>query len=517
MNRNVRFALYVAVLASFSSAVLLGEQSWIDKFIPKKEPQVVSGAAQKPLVEPPANVLALQDAFAKVADAVKPAVVNISAVSIARVQDEQMPEFYYGDPDDLFRQFFGGQGQSPQRPRSREFRREGTGSGVIIDPDGYILTNNHVVQDADQLTVTLSNEKQYKGKVVGTDARTDLAVIRIKGPSAFPFVPLADSSKTRIGDWVLAFGSPFGLEQTVTSGIISAIRQSLSIEGKTFRNLLQTDAAINRGNSGGALVNIRGELVGINTAIYAPTGVFSGIGFAIPVNDAKVVLKQLIEKGFVERSWMGVEIAPLDDVIAGQFGLGSTDGALVNHVVDGSPAAKAGIERGDVIIEFAGKKVMTVQGLQDAVSATPPGKSVPVKIMRDGQTKFLNLKTETMPKNAGTPQEESEDQPAKPSGGTVSWLGASFNDLTPATKQRYGLKGDGTPIHGVVITDVPANSLAADAGLREGDVLRSVNRTELQSTNHLKNLKSKLDAKKGLVFDVVRQGRSFYLSYKSLQ
>ncbi|MCG3203644.1 MAG: hypothetical protein KCHDKBKB_00315 [Elusimicrobia bacterium] len=347
--------------------------------------------AKPTLIEPPAQVLALQDAFSKVAEMAKPAVVNIAAVQITRVQSNPY-EFFYGDPNEFFEQYYGG-GVSP-RQRPREYRREGTGSGVIIGEDGLILTNNHVVQGADELTVTLSNEKKYPGKVVGTDPRTDLAVIRIKGTEPFPYLPLADSSQTRVGDWVLAIGSPFGLEQTVTSGIISAIRQSLNIEEKRFRNLFQTDAAINRGNSGGALVNLRGELVGINTAIYAPTGVFSGIGFAIPVNDAKLILKDLVEKGYVERSWMGVEIIQVSPAVATQFNLPVKEGVLIGNIVQGAPASKAGLQPGDIITAFNGKKISTAQMLQDMVSDTKPGQTVPVNIIRNGKVKTVMLKTE---------------------------------------------------------------------------------------------------------------------------
>ncbi len=383
MIRKPLFVYSVVALLGFSASFLLAEQGWFDRFFSHGEPQVLRGVASKPPIEPPAGVLALQDAFAQVVEQVKPAVVNISAVQIARVQANPH-EFYYGDPEEFFYRFFGG--EAPRRQvQPQEFRREGTGSGVIIDPDGYVLTNSHVVQGADELTVTLSDNKSYQGKVVGLDPRTDLAVVRIKETKAFPYVQLGDSSKSRIGDWVLAFGSPFGLQQTVTSGIISAIRQSLSIEGKSFRNLLQTDAAINRGNSGGPLVNLRGELIGINTAIYAPTGVFSGIGFAIPVNDAKAVLKDLIEKGFVERSWIGVELVQLNDAI------------LVNQVLAGGPAAKAGLLRGDAIVEFDGTQVDTVIALQDVVGSTAVGRTVSVRIIRDGQEKKLNLKTEAMP------------------------------------------------------------------------------------------------------------------------
>ncbi|MFN0117581.1 MAG: Do family serine endopeptidase [Elusimicrobiota bacterium] len=386
----------------------------------------------------------------------------------------------------------------------------------MIDKEGYILTNNHVVQGADQLTVTLIDGKSFKGKVIGLDPRTDLAVIKIKSATNFPFVPLGDSSKVRIGDWAIAVGSPFGLEQTLTVGVISAIRQSLSIEGKTFKNLLQTDAAINRGNSGGPMVNISGQLIGINTAIYAPTGVFSGIGFAIPVNDAKVVIKDLIEKGFVERSWMGVEIAPVDEVIASQFGLSDTKGALVNQVVPNSPASKAGLKRGDIVLEFDGKKIDKVQTLQDLVSAANPGRTVSIKVLRDGSSKFLKLTTAVMPKQENMSELKNNDDDSSPSESLsqVEWLGAQFSNLNNMLRQNYKIDD---AIEGVLLIDLPAQCLAVEAGLLEGDVVRAVNRKEVGNVQDLKKLEKTLDEKKGFVLDVVRRGRSFYLSYKTLQ
>jgi serine protease Do len=340
-----------------------------------------------------------------------------------------------------------------------------------------------------------------------------LAVIKIKAPADLPYVPLGDSSAMRVGDWVLALGSPFGLQHTVTSGIVSAIRQSLQIENKSFRNLIQTDAAINRGNSGGALVNVRGELIGINTAIYAPTGVFSGIGFAIPINDAKSVMKDLIEKGFVERSWMGVEVAPVDEVIAEQFGLSSTDGALVNNVVPSSPSDRAGLKRGDVILEFGDKTVTSVQSLQDTVMSTPPGRTVKLKIMRGGQQKTLSLKTEKLPAKP----EDNDETPQRPresaTDATTEWLGAAFSNVSPRLASKYQLN----MTDGVVVIDVPSGSAAADAGLEEGDLIRAINRTEVGSITELKKATANIDAKKGVILDVVRRGRSFYLSYKSLQ
>jgi len=508
-------SIFVATLL-IGSGVLAEQQGWLDRLLPKKtDPQFLSDSPSKPLVEPHPDVVNLQNSFAEVAAAVKPAVVNISAVHIQKVQGEDPYEFFFGDPNEFFYRYFGEEAP-PQRPQRKpqEYRQEGTGSGVLIDPAGYILTNNHVVQGADELTVTLSDGKTLKGAVVGTDPRTDLAVIRIKGSEPFAFVPLGDSSAIRIGDWVLAIGSPFGLEQTVTAGIISAIRQSLNIEGRTFSNLIQTDAAINRGNSGGPLVNIRGELVGINTAIYAPTGVFSGIGFAIPVNDAKMILKELIEKGHVERSWMGVDIAKVDEIIARQFGLKSAEGALINNVMPESPAAKAGLKRGDVIVEVNGKKIKNVNEVQDVVSRTKPKTVITVKIIRDGESQVVKLTTELMPSQEGEPTKK-ESSKKSTSSVNFKWLGAEFLTLNDQTRHHYGIQDSG--LKGVVISGLPANSAAAEAGLEEGDVIRSINRIKVEDVEDLKEASKKVDAKKGLVFDVVREGRSFYLSFQTLQ
>jgi serine protease Do len=291
-------------------------------------------------------VLDLQDSFARVAAQIKPAVVSITATHVETLQ--AAPEqYYFGDPfEEFFRQFNGqpSQPRSLRPPRQYQRRQQGMGSGVVVDPRGYILTNEHVVREADELTVTFQSpeEKKYTGKVVGSDPRSDLAVIKIDSKSPLTYAALGDSDKVRVGDWAIAVGSPFGLEQTVTVGVISAMRQSLNIEGMNYSGLLQTDAAINRGNSGGPLVNIQGEVVGINTAIYAPTGVFAGIGFAIPANRIKDIMEQLIEKGHVVRGWMGVEILAVNEVMANQFNLPNAEGVMVNGVQPDSPAAKAG-------------------------------------------------------------------------------------------------------------------------------------------------------------------------------
>ncbi|MFH0807408.1 MAG: trypsin-like peptidase domain-containing protein, partial [Elusimicrobiota bacterium] len=329
------------------------------------------------------NALGLQEAFVKVSERLKPAVVNISTVQML---DDAQQEFYFGDPfEDFFQDFFNSpQEQKKQRKKSSQYRTESGGTGVIIDPEGYILTNEHVIHGANEIKVTVtinSKDKTYTGKVIGKDSRTDLAIVKINSNSAtekFPAAPLGDSNKIRVGEIVLAIGSPFGLGQTVTNGIISAIRQSIVVENKEYRDFIQTDAPINRGNSGGPLCNIHGEVIGINTAIYAPTGVFSGIGFAIPINRAKEILADLIRQGKVVRGWLGVEIK-------------DKSGAFINSIIKDSPAEKAGLKKGDVIIEFNGKQIESVRNLQAIVSDTGPKKKIKVKFVRNGKENIVDL------------------------------------------------------------------------------------------------------------------------------
>lgn len=490
------------------SLFLIAERGWVNPAVPNQDPQVLFGPPRGNLIKVPPAVLNLQDTYVKIVESVRPAVVNISSVRIEKVQEEPS-QFFFGDPNDFFRRYFGEEAPAPQG-QPKEYRAEAMGSGVIIDPAGYILTNNHVIQGADELTVTLNNEKKYKGKVIGADPRTDLAVVKINSFSPLPYVPLGNSSAVRVGEWVLAFGSPFGLQHTVTSGIISAQRQTLNIEGHEYRNLFQTDAAINRGNSGGPLVNLKGEIIGVNTAIYAPTGVFSGVGFAIPIDNAKAILADLIRKGRVVRSWMGVEVREMDEVMAKQFGLSTKEGALVNQVVPKSPAEKAGVKRGDVIIEFDGKKVTDSATLQDVVFQTPPQKKVAVEIIREGKPLTLSLMTEEMPS-----QKEAASAEEKQNASESKWLGATFSDITNPLLQKYQQE-TGTKVTGVIAVNVPLDSVAADAGIVEGDIIHAVNQKEVANIADFEKVTKDVNVKEGIVLDLRRQGQSFFLSYKSL-
>ncbi|MBK8576707.1 MAG: trypsin-like peptidase domain-containing protein [Elusimicrobia bacterium] len=429
-NRLV-FLLFILTLAAsvFWVSAQRGETGIRDLW----RPSAATDAKKTEPISVQGPVLDLQDSFARVAAQIKPAVVSITATHVETVQ--VVPEqFYFGDPfEEFFREFHGqpDRRRSAPQPRQYQRRQQGMGSGVVVDPRGYILTNEHVVRGADELTVTFQSpeEKKFTGKVVGSDPRSDLAVIQIKPTSPLAYGVLGDSEKVRVGDWAIAVGSPFGLEQTVTVGVISAMRQSLNIEGMSYSGLLQTDAAINRGNSGGPLVNIHGEIVGINTAIYAPTGVFAGIGFAIPANRIKDIMEQLIEKGHVVRGWMGVEILPVDEVLAKQFDLPKAEGVMINSVQPGSPAEKAGLTRGDVIVRFDGQPTPSPEVLRERVGQTPPKKTVGLDVFRDGKKITLSLTTAEMPAEPASDQARPSGQKSDKS--ILDWEGARLTPLTP--------------------------------------------------------------------------------------
>jgi len=464
-------------------------------------------------VSVPGGVIELQEAFANVAQAVKPSVVNISAVQILKMEAPYY-EFYFGDPfQDFFDEFFGRPRAERPAPKKREIERkaEATGSGVIIDPEGYVLTNYHVVAGAEDIKVTLSDgeEKKYDGKVIGKDSRSDLAVIKIESKEKFPAAKLGDSDKIRVGDWAIAIGSPFGLQQTVTVGVISAKRQSLYVEGKEYREMIQTDASINRGNSGGPLVNIKGEVVGINTAIYAPTGVFAGVGFAIPINSAKEILSDLIEKGRVVRGWLGIEIREVDEVIAKQFNLPSKQGVLVNRAMEGSAAEKGGMQRGDVIIKFGDHKVESARDLQEVVARTKPGKKVKVVVIKDKKEVPLTIKLGEMPEPGEETKVGKEEKGKEKEGEFEEWLGMKVETLTPALAGEYGIEDK----QGVVIVKIEVASKAEEIGLVEGDLIKNVNRQATPNLTEFKKVIRGVDLSRGVIFDIVRRGRPLYITY----
>ena len=457
-------------------------------------------------IAPPESLLNLQNTFQEIAQHVKPAVVSITSVHMVEVPYQ----FYFGDPfGDFFEEFFGG---TPGRQRSQRphQRVEGMGSGVIINEDGYVLTNNHVIEGAQDINITMYNEEKYKGKVIGRDPRTDLAVIKIQSNKKFVSARLGDSDTIAVGDWAMAIGSPFGLEQTVTVGIISARRQALSVDQRVYRHLIQTDAAINRGNSGGPLVNLYGEVIGINTAIYAPTGVFNGIGFAIPVNRAKEIIGDLIEKGKVVRGYLGIEIAGIDRVMAEQFSLPEASGVLINRIMPDSAAERGGLKRGDVIVSFDKSAIRNPGDLQDIVSGTPIGKTVPVEVIRQGKKITVSVTIQEQP-SADEIASAREETPDRDEVEHASWEGITVQQSSRTLNRRFGIPENE---NGVVVIDVDVRSKGAQTGIERGDLIKGINQKPVTDIKSFANITRPIDIKKGVMFDIIRQGRPIYITYQ---
>jgi serine protease Do len=410
----------------------------------------VPGGIQAPIV--PAALPLPSGTFAQVAAAVKPAVININTVSRGIGGRTPFEEFF---GEEFFRRFFG---EIPERIPQRSL-----GSGVIVDPEGIALTNAHVVERASEIEVLTSDGKKHKAKVVGLDKKTDLAVLKIQGGGPYPAAALGDSDKMSVGDWVLAIGSPFGLEQTVTAGIISA--KGRVIGQGPFDDFIQTDAAINPGNSGGPLVNMSGEVIGINTAIIAQG---QGIGFAIPINMAKKIYTELAAKGKVARGWLGVSVQPLTPELAKSFGAKEAKGVLVADVVQDSPASRAGLQAGDILLEFEGKKIEAPTDLQRAVGLTSPGKTTKARIWRDKGERTVEVTVGEMP---------DERQAIRSATKGKSLLGLDVRPITPEIARQLNLRS----AEGVVVVAVDEGSSASEAGVQRGDVIREVNRQKVKT------------------------------------
>lgn len=404
-----------------------------------------------------AEPMMVPGSFTQLAQKVRDGVVNIQTTKTVKGGGRVYRHFFGGPSgkQNPFEDFFGKGFDDEDSQKS--VQQKSLGSGFIIDGAGYIVTNNHVIEHADEIKVKLANGREFAGKVVGTDPKTDLALIKIEGPKDLTPLRMGDSDALEVGSWVVAVGSPFGLEQTVTAGIVSA--KGRTIGAGPYDNFIQTDASINVGNSGGPLINTRGEVVGINTAIEAGG---QGIGFAIPVNLAKEVVAQLKDKGKVTRGWLGVGIQEVTPELAKSFGLKEERGALVAQVFKETPAEQAGIEQGDVIVEFDGKQVKYSKDLPQIVASTPAGKNVSIKIVRNGKTITKDLKIAEM-------QEKTTGVVEAPTG---KKLGIAVQDITPEVSRQLGLKDT----KGVVVAQVEQGGAAADAGIRKGDVIREVNR-----------------------------------------
>jgi len=426
-----------------------------------------------------------------------PSVVNISTTSVSKggVQSFESPFGEKGDDpfDDFFKDFFG---DNPQR----EFKRKGLGSGFIFSEDGYIITNNHVVEQATDIKVILQNGDSYDAEIIGTDPKSDLALLKIKPKTKLPAVRFGNSDRLEIGDWVLAIGNPFGLGHTVTVGIISAKGRSLGLG--SYDDFLQTDAAINPGNSGGPLFNFNGEVIGVNSAIIAGG---QGIGFAIPINMTKNVVSQLRNGGKVVRGWIGVYVQRVTPEIAESLDLDDDGGALVADITAGGPADKAGVKRGDIIVEVNGNKIDEMPELPKIVASYAPGTKTRLKVIRNGKEKVLNLKLEELP------DQVAQNSIQSPKNEVEQNLGLIVQEITPEVKRKLDIEHSS----GVVITDVRGNSLASEAGLLRGDVILEINKKQIATLDNYRKAVDSVKEGQNILFLVKRGSNTIYVALKA--
>jgi serine protease Do len=442
----------------------------------------------------PNQIIETTRAFSEVASSVSPAVVNISTTKVIR-RDTPFSE----DPFfDLFRPFhdFG---------LPRKWKEQSLGSGVIVSGDGYIITNNHVVEKAEEIRVTLYDKRSFRGKVVGADPKTDIAVLKISADK-LPTIPWGDSDKLQVGEFVLAIGNTFGLSHTVTMGIISAVGRA-NVGIADYEDFIQTDAAINPGNSGGPLVNIKGELIGINTAIFSRSGGYQGIGFAVPSNMSRLVLEQLMKQGKIVRGWLGVTIQDITPELSQKFGLKDSKGALVGDISKGSPAEKAGIMRGDVILEFNGKEIKSVGSLRNLVAQSKVGSQAKLRILRNGKEYELSVLIAELPREvAGAPLEPSQEDVQR-----NAFSGVTVMDMTKEIARQLGL---GAGEKGVVVVRVDPGSTAYEAGLKKGDVIQEIDRKRVAGTGDYNTITSSISPEDTTLLFVNRGGKRFYITIK---
>jgi len=439
----------------------------------------------------------LGQAFVDVAKKVQPAVVNITTEKTitTRPWDRFGEDFFRGSP---FEDFFRGFGGPREREREREYRHKqrSGGSGVIVDKEGHILTNNHVVEGVDKVKVRLNDGREFTATVKGQDTRTDLAVLHIKAKD-LPVASLGDSEKLEVGEWAIAIGSPFGLEHTVTVGVISAKGRS-GLGTGTYEDFIQTDASINPGNSGGPLINIEGEVIGINAMIIQPG---TGIGFAIPINTAKQILNDLIQHGKVVRPWLGISAQDLTPEMTEHFKVKEKDGVLVGQVHSGTGAEKAGLASGDIIKSVDDKPVKNVSELVKEIQKKKVGQTIKLNVIRDGKPMTIDVTTTPMPEKLETAKEKEEQEQ----------LGAKVQELTPQLAARYRIDGIKK---GVVVIGVEQGSVADDMGLQEGDLILEINRKKIENLKNFDAALKEANLEKGILLHLHRKGSSFYISYK---
>ena len=436
-------------------------------------------------------------AFVEVAKKVQPAVVNVTTEKTITMRpwERYGEDFFRGSP---FEDFFKGFG-FPPREKGKEYRQKqrSGGSGVIVDKEGYILTNNHVIEGADKVKVKLNDGREFTATVKGQDSRTDLAVLHIKAKD-LPVATLGDSDKLEVGEWAIAIGSPFGLEHTVTVGVISAKGRS-GLGTGTYEDFVQTDASINPGNSGGPLINIDGEVIGINAMIIQPG---TGIGFAIPINMAKQILNDLIKEGKVVRPWLGISAQDLTPEMMEHFKVKEKEGVLVGQVYPGTGAEKAGLPSGDIIKSVDDKAIKNVNELVKEIQKKKVGQKVKLSLLRDGKGMTIEVTTTSMPDKPELAKEKEEEEEK---------LGARVQELTPQLASRYGITG---VKRGVLVLSVEDGSLADEIGLQEGDVILEINRKKIETMKDFEKAVKDANFEKGILFHIHRKGSSFYLTYK---
>ncbi len=465
----------------------------------------VSDAAPAPLKKAPSQdsvrfLKSLSDALSDVADVAWPSVVNISTTSTVSMQENQFGDLF-NDP--LLKKFFGDQfdghggGGGGQGPK-KKFKSSSLGSGVIVSENGYILTSNHVVKGAEDIKVTLYDKRELKGKIVGTDPRTDLAVIKIDAKD-LPVAKIGESAKLKAGDVVLAIGAPFGLNASITMGIVSAVGRS-NVGIADLEDFIQTDAAINPGNSGGALVNTLGEVIGVNTAIFSTSGGYMGIGFAVPSDMAKAVMESIIKQGKVIRGWLGVSIQDLTPELSKSLGIKQQNGALVADVVKDSPADKAGMRRGDVVTEFNKKSVENATMLRNLVSSAAPGTKAEVKFVRDGKEQSTTV----------TLSEFKEKKAVKKMQYNNVLKGVTVQEVNTTLRDKLDLPPNAA---GVVVTEVAQDSPAQGA-LQQNDVILEVNRKEIAGLNDYDQVVSKIGENDNVLLLIYREGGTIYVTLR---
>jgi len=449
-------------------------------------------------IQIPESITGESTAFSDVVKVISPVVVNISTSTLHTKKDSAPFSHFFDSP---FKDFY-----EPQ-DMPRKWKENNLGSGVIVSSDGFIITNNHVVEKADEITVTLYDHQTFKGKIVGTDPKTDLAIIKISAKN-LPAIQWGNSDNLQVGEFVLAFGNPFSLGHTVTMGIVSAVGRA-NVGIADYEDFIQTDAAINPGNSGGPLVNIKGELIGINTAIFSKTGGYQGIGFSVPSNMVQSVMTQLIKKGKVTRGWLGVTIQNLSPELAKEFGLKKTAGALVTEIFKGSPAEKANLKRGDVLLSVNGKKITNVESLRNIVAQSKVGSKAKLNILRDGKNIVIDVTIAEFLKEVvqAMTQEPEEELPQEEN----AFAGFSVMSLTKNIAKQLDISKNE---RGVVIVKVEPFSVSEEAGLKKGDVIQEINKKKIDNLSDFNKVLKNIREGDTVLLFVNRNGSKFYITLK---